>query len=170
MLAFLALSLLVVVCYLPAMLWGGFVWDDIDFVKSEPVRDVSGLWQIWFSPSNIEGEGHYWPLVYTTFWLEHKLWGFDPTGYHIVNVLLHLRIHCFCGIWCGGWQCPARGWWLRCLPCIRYTWSRWLGSLSARMCFQVCFTLQRHWRGCALWSSRVRGTTQDRWRCMRRVF
>ena len=86
----LALGLLVVVCYLPVMLWGGFVWDDIDFVKSEPVRDVSGLWQIWFSPSAIEGEGHYWPLVYTTFWLEHKLWGFDPTGYHIVNVLLHL--------------------------------------------------------------------------------
>ena len=86
----LALGVLVVVCYLPAMLWGGFVWDDIDFVKSEPVRDVSGLWQIWFSPSDIEGEGHYWPLVYTTFWLEHKLWGFDPTGYHIVNVLLHL--------------------------------------------------------------------------------
>ena len=86
----LALGLLVAVCYLPAMLWGGFVWDDIDFVKSDPVRDVSGLWQIWFSPSAIEGEGHYWPLVYTTFWLEHKLWGFDPTGYHIVNVLLHL--------------------------------------------------------------------------------
>ena len=86
----LALGLLAVVCYLPVMLWGGFVWDDIDFVKSEPVQDVSGLWQIWFSPSAIEGEGHYWPLVYTTFWLEHKLWGFDPTGYHIVNVLLHL--------------------------------------------------------------------------------
>ena len=90
MLALVALGLLVVVSYLPAMLWGGFVWDDIDFVKSDPVRDVSGLWQIWFSPSDIEGEGHYWPLVYTTFWLEHKLWGFDPTGYHIVNVLLHL--------------------------------------------------------------------------------
>ncbi len=90
LLPILALGVLVVVSYLPAMLWSGFVWDDIDFVKSEPVREISGLWQIWFSPSAIEGEGHYWPLVYTTFWLEHKLWGFDPTGYHIVNVLLHL--------------------------------------------------------------------------------
>ena len=88
----LALGVLVVVCYLPAILWGGFVWDDKIFVNAEPVREVSGLWQIWFSPIDIsiEGEGHYWPLVYTTFWLEHKLWGFAPTGYHIVNVLLHL--------------------------------------------------------------------------------
>ena len=89
-LALLALGLLVVVCYLPAMLWGGFVWDDNPCIKVDPVRDVSGLWQIWFSPSDIEGEKHYWPLIYTTFWLEHKLWGFDPTGYHIINVLLHL--------------------------------------------------------------------------------
>ena len=90
MLAFLALGLLVVVSYLPAMLWGGFVWDDNLCIKVDPVREVSGLQQIWFSPSAIEAENHYWPLVYTTFWLEHKLWGFDPTGYHIVNVLLHL--------------------------------------------------------------------------------
>ena len=88
-LALLALGLLVGVSYLPAMLWGGFVWDDHSCVTVEPVRKVSGLWQIWFSPSVIEGEGHYWPLVYTTFWLEHKLWGFNPAGYHIVNVLLH---------------------------------------------------------------------------------
>ena len=79
-----------IVSYLPAMLWGGFVWDDGIITKADPVRDVSGLWQIWFSPSAIEEEAHYWPLVYTTFWLEHKLWGFDPTGYHVVNVLLHL--------------------------------------------------------------------------------
>ena len=89
-LALVALGLLVVVCYLPAMLWGSFVWDDDLCIEVDPVRDVSGLWQIWFAPSAIEEEGHYWPLVYTTFWLEHKLWGFDPTGYHIVNVLLHL--------------------------------------------------------------------------------
>ena len=88
-LALLALGLLVGVSYLPAMLWGGFVWDDHSCVTVDPVREVSGLWKIWFSPSDIEGEAHYWPLVYTTFWLEHKLWGFAPAGYHIVNVLLH---------------------------------------------------------------------------------
>ena len=90
MLAFLALGLLVVVPYLPAMLWGGFVWDDRIITNAEPIQEVSGLWKIWFSPGAIGEEGHYWPLVYTTFWLEHKLWGYAPAGYHVVNVLLHL--------------------------------------------------------------------------------
>ena len=90
MLALVALCLMVVISFLPAMLWGGFVWDDNTYIKVDPVRDVSGLWQIWFSPSALKAEGHYWPITYTTFWVEHKLWGFAPAGYHIVNVLLHL--------------------------------------------------------------------------------
>ena len=90
-LALVVLGLLVAVCYLPAMLWGGFVWDDNVFLlQSERLREGSGIWTIWFSPGDPGREDHYWPLTHTTFWLEHKLWGFDPTGYHIVNVLLHL--------------------------------------------------------------------------------
>ena len=61
-LALVALGLLVIVSYLPAMLWGGFVWDDNLYIKVDPVRDVSGLWQIWFSPSDLGREDHYWPL------------------------------------------------------------------------------------------------------------
>ena len=73
MLAFLALGLLVIVPYLPAMLWGGFVWDDNKYiVEAELVRKLSGLWELWFSPAT-HVEAHYWPLTYTTFWLEHKL-------------------------------------------------------------------------------------------------
>ena len=89
-LAVLALTLLAGVCYLPAMLWGGFVWDDYIWYQSEAVLEWSGLGAIWSWPSSIERERHYWPLTYTTFWLEHKIWGLEPAGYHIVNVLLHL--------------------------------------------------------------------------------
>ena len=85
----LALCLAVIVPYFPAM-QAGFVWDDRIFLEAVAVRDVSGIWQIWFSPSVIENESHYWPLVYTTFWLEHKLWGFEPIGFHLVNITLHL--------------------------------------------------------------------------------
>ena len=84
------LALLVVVFYLPAMIWGGFVWDDISHIPGEPaIRDWSGIFRIWFQPSEVQ-EPFYRPLTYTSFWLEHKLWGFNPSGFHTVNVLLHL--------------------------------------------------------------------------------
>ena len=85
-----ALCLLVLVSYLPAMLWGDFIWDDLVMIGTPAVREATGLRQIWFSPGEIEAEVHYWPLVYSSFWLQHKLWGFAPAGYHVVNVLLHL--------------------------------------------------------------------------------
>ena len=89
-LATLALALLVGTCYLPAMLWGGLIWDDPIWSESQAVLQWSGLSTIWSWPSLIEGEKHYWPLTYTTFWMEHKIWGLEPAGYHIVNVVLHL--------------------------------------------------------------------------------
>ena len=72
------------------MLWGGLIWDDHIWSQSRAVLEWSGLSTIWSWPSRIEQEAHYWPLTYTTFWLEHKIWGLAPAGYHVVNVLLHL--------------------------------------------------------------------------------
>jgi tetratricopeptide (TPR) repeat protein len=87
--AALTLALLVATAFFPA-LQGDFVWDDDAFSKERVVHSVSGLGNIWFTPGDIENEGHYWPLTYTTFWIEHKLWGLNPVGYHIVNLLLYI--------------------------------------------------------------------------------
>lgn len=72
--------------YIPAMN-GGFIWDDDDYVQDNlTLRSLSGLGQIWFQPGATR---QYYPLVHTTYWLEYQLWGLDPTGYHVVNVILH---------------------------------------------------------------------------------
>lgn len=90
----LVLGVLIAVIYFPAT-QAGFVWDDSIMRELRAVSTWGGIWDLWFNPvgAYLEGgtrkEGHYWPLLYTTFWLEHKLWGFSPTGYHIVNVLIH---------------------------------------------------------------------------------
>ena len=92
-LAFLALAVLIAVIYFPAT-QAGFVWDDEIMMELDAVRNWKGIWGIWFDPVGVYRqqpirEGHYWPLLYTTFWIEHKLWGFSPAGYHIVNILIH---------------------------------------------------------------------------------
>ena len=63
--------------------------DDWIFVTEPLIRRLDGIVSIWLSPSEIPREDHYWPVVYTSFWIEHKLWGFKPVGYHAVNVALH---------------------------------------------------------------------------------
>ena len=45
-----------------------------------------GFGDIWLTAKSIE----YYPLFYTTLWLEWKLFGMNPAGYHVVNILLHV--------------------------------------------------------------------------------
>ena len=82
------IALLAIFVYFPAF-FSGFVWDDWIFVTEPLIRRLDGIASIWLSPSEIRYENHYWPVVYTSFWIEHKLWGLHPVGYHAVNVVLH---------------------------------------------------------------------------------
>ena len=78
--------LLVFLAYLPA-LRGGFIWDDDDYVTQNPtLHDLGGLQRLWFKVGAVP---QYYPVVHTTFWLEYHLWGLNPVGYHLINVLLH---------------------------------------------------------------------------------
>ena len=79
------LVLLTVAVSLPA-LKGGFVWDDDLLLTENPViHSADGLWQVWLPSEELD----YYPITWTTFWLEWRLWGMNAMGYHATNILLH---------------------------------------------------------------------------------
>lgn len=62
-------------------------WDDPDYITNNPyVSDPDGLAKIWDPGAKHE---QYYPLVFTSYWLEYKAWGFEPRGYHLTNLVLH---------------------------------------------------------------------------------
>jgi tetratricopeptide (TPR) repeat protein len=80
---------------------GTFIWDDDDYVWNyDPLRAPGGLWTIWTNP---QASPQYYPMVFTTFWVEARLWrggtpdpsgaptpaAYDPRGFRETNVLLH---------------------------------------------------------------------------------
>ena len=81
-----ALVAITVMAYLPA-LRNGFVWDDNDYVTENLVlRSLDGLRRLWLEPQSVP---QYYPVTFTSFWLEYHAWGLQPFGYHLVNILLH---------------------------------------------------------------------------------
>ena len=68
-------------------LGNGFIWDDDDYVQNNmTLASPAGLRNIWFKLGAVP---QYYPLVHSTFWIEYRLWGLNPRGYHLVNLLLH---------------------------------------------------------------------------------
>jgi len=79
------LLLLLAVCltYSPVC-WAGFIWDDYTHLTGNPcIIGPLGLTEIWTTKA-----ASICPLVLTTFWVEHAIWGLNPLPYHLVNVLL----------------------------------------------------------------------------------
>ncbi|MBU0639978.1 MAG: tetratricopeptide repeat protein [Planctomycetes bacterium] len=85
-LAAIGIFLAAAVAYLPA-LRAGYIWDDnVQIQENQALRSLDGLKQIWFEPRS---QMQYYPLTYTTYWIEFQLWGLEPVGYHAVSVALH---------------------------------------------------------------------------------
>ena len=81
-----AIIIAVALVYLPA-LRGDFVWDDFLLITGNPLlQNFSGLLEIWSGGRTAD----YFPLTNTVFWIEHHLFGANPTGYHVVNILVQI--------------------------------------------------------------------------------
>lgn len=64
-------------------------WDDESYVSENVLlRNAAGLGGIW-NPA-ARGQPQFYPLLFTTYWLEYQTWGARPAGYHVMNLVLHL--------------------------------------------------------------------------------
>ncbi|HEY3252290.1 MAG TPA: hypothetical protein VGK25_14370, partial [Ignavibacteria bacterium] len=70
-----------------------FVFDDESVVLSDPtIMDLSNI------PKYFTGElgfhkviGRYYrPVVSTTYAIDYSIWKFNPLGFHLTNVLIHV--------------------------------------------------------------------------------
>jgi tetratricopeptide (TPR) repeat protein len=81
----IALLAATLAAYRPA--WHGQpVWDDDGHITRPDLREAAGLRRIWLSPGATQ---QYYPVTHTAFWVQHRLWGANTLGYHIVNIVLH---------------------------------------------------------------------------------
>jgi protein O-mannosyl-transferase len=82
----LILAVVTILAYQPS--WhGGLLWDDDNCTTPRELRSLDGLGRIWFQP---RATAQYYPLLYTSYWVQQRLWGDSTTGYHLVNLLLHI--------------------------------------------------------------------------------
>ena len=82
----LILAVVTLMAYNPA--WHGqLLWDDDNCSTPLELRSLEGLKRIWFQP---RATAQYYPLLYTSYWIQQRVWGDSTTGYHLVNLLLHI--------------------------------------------------------------------------------
>ena len=83
----LAIILLIsVIIYLPVFNNKLLAWDDEFYIKNNPLVYSINLKDI-FSQYVM---GNYHPLTILSFAIEYQFFGLNETGYHVINLLLHL--------------------------------------------------------------------------------
>lgn len=76
----------VLTAYVPAIS-GEYIWTDSANVHGRPeLGSWNELWQIWIGTHTEQ----YFPLTFTSFWLERHVWGLQPVASHLVNLALHI--------------------------------------------------------------------------------
>jgi tetratricopeptide (TPR) repeat protein len=80
------IPMLALVAFAPGVRNGFVRWDDALYILENPlVYRPAGLWRIWFTLQAPQ----YYPLTFSSYWLEYRLWGDWATGYFLTNLALH---------------------------------------------------------------------------------
>jgi protein O-mannosyl-transferase len=64
-----------------------FIWDDDKHIQANPhLGTAQGLTEIWLKPG---ATSQYYPLTFTVFWAMNRMFGLNPSMFHLLNMLLH---------------------------------------------------------------------------------
>jgi len=84
----LFVAALAILAFLPALRAGFVTWDDNrNFLDNPAYRGLGWTQLRWMWTTT--HMGHYVPLTWMTLGLDYVLWGMNPFGYHLQNVVLH---------------------------------------------------------------------------------
>lgn len=85
----LGLALVTALAYAPVLDAGFLNWDDPPYVTANPhIRTLSWSTVAWAATTFHEGIWH--PLTWLSLALDHAVYGLDPRGFHLTNLLLHV--------------------------------------------------------------------------------
>ena len=83
-----AVAAITIVAFLPTLGADFVSWDDERNILTNPHYRGLGLEQLrWMWTTTLLG--HYVPLSWMTLGADYLLWGMDPRGYHLTNLLVH---------------------------------------------------------------------------------
>ena len=82
------MAIITVLVFAPALHNQFLDWDDLEnFTKNTNYRGLGWAQLEWMWTTVLLG--HYVPLTWMTLGLDYLVWGMNPLGYHLTNVLLH---------------------------------------------------------------------------------
>ena len=152
--------LFVFLAYLPA-LHGGFIWDDDAHLTANPcIIGPLGFREIWTSSA-----ATYYPLVLSSFWLQHAIWGLNPLPYHLVNIAMHAA--CAVLLWLvlrclqvrGAWFGAAL-WALHSVQAESVAWITELKNTQSCLFYLLAIWFFLKWRAAGTFAGR-KGTEWD---------
>jgi protein O-mannosyl-transferase len=84
----MALAAVAVLVFAPALLNGFVDWDDsVNISQNIHFRGLGWAQIRWMLTTTLMG--HYIPMTWLTLGLDYTIWGMNPLGYHLSNILLH---------------------------------------------------------------------------------
>ena len=152
--------LFVFLACLPA-LRGGFIWDDDAHLTANPcIVGPLGFKEIWTSSA-----ATYYPLVLSSFWVQHALWGLKPFPYHLVNIAMHAA--CVVMLWLvlrclkvrGAWLGAAL-WGLHPVQVESVAWITELKNTQSCLFYLLAIWFFLKWRAAGTFAGR-KGTERD---------